>query len=212
MTFSARRRLMAGVLVGAALALAGCTVPGQPAPAGAAAAIEDTTISNEQVSELYNAWRDEAGQSTSRRSVVTLELLREPLRVAAEDLGLVYHRSHAEQQAGLLLRLQGVSTEPSEALIDAIESAHLLSSFAVTADLAEPLQDVIAQVEADAVTSPRTGDFSAELFNQSLDAAREQAVSLYNQGMPAWFVAFRTVNGFSVAGAEWLATDSSAIQ
>lgn len=212
MTFSARRRLMAGVLVGAALALAGCTVPGQPAPAGAAAALEDVTISNERVGELYSAWSTEAAQSTSRRSVVTLELLREPLLAQMEELEIGYHRSMAEQQATMLLQLQGLDSEPSEALVEAVEATFAVAVFALAPEQYEILGTVAAEVEAEAATSPRTGDFNAARFMASVDAAHEQAMSLANQGMPAWFVAFRTVNGFTIAGAEWLATDASISQ
>lgn len=212
MTFSARRRLIAGVLVGAALALAGCTVPGQPAPAGAAAAYEDVTILNEHVGELYSAWSTEAAQSTSRRSVVTVELLREPLLAQAEELEIPYHRSMAEQQAQLLLQLRGVDGAPSEALVDAVEGAFMIAVFALAPELHDILRGIAAQVEADAAISPRTGDFSAALFMDSVAVAHEQAVNLANQNMPAWFVAFRTVNGFTVAGAEWLATDAATAQ
>lgn len=208
MTFFAPRRVMAGVLVGASLVLAGCTVPGQPAPAGAAAAFEETTISNERVSEMYDAWRDEAGQSANRRSIVTLELMREPLLQAVEELGLNYHRSHAEQQAQMLLRLQGSTEAPSEALIDAAEAAYLVALFTMTPGVEDTLAIKAAHIEAEAATSPRTGNFSAERFIDSVEVSAQRADDLYAQGMPTWFIAFRTVNGFSVASAEWLASGS----
>lgn len=210
MTFSARRRILAGVLVGASLALVGCTVPGQPAPAGAAAVFENTTISNETVSAQYTAWQDEAAQVTTRRSVVTTELLREPLLELADELELTYHRSMAEQQARAVLQAQGLTGEPSEALVDAVEATFLVALFGLAPELKELLGAVAAQIEADAATSPRAGEFSAELFMNSVDAAHEQANGLYSQGVPVWFIAFRDVNGFAVAGAEWLATDVSA--
>ena len=209
MTFSARRRVMAGVLVGASLALAGCTVPGQPAPAGAAASFEETTISNERINEMSDAWRDEGGQSASRRSIVTLELLREPLLEATQELGLTYHRSHSEQQAQMLLRVQGSSEAPSEALVDAVEAAYLVASFAVTPEVSGTLELKAAHIEAEAATSPRTGEFSATQFMESVEMSTRQANDLYNQNMPTWFVAFRTVNGFTIAGADWLATGSA---
>lgn len=210
MTFSARRRLLAGVLVGAAIALAGCTVPGQPAPAGAAAAYEDTTISNQNVGALVAAWRDEGDQSTSRRSVVTLELFREPLLALTQEHDLPYHRSMAEQQAGLLLQMQGLPAEPSEELVDAVEAAFLMALFGLAPELEELLHGVATDIEDQAATSPRTGSFSAERFMESVERANNQASDLYGQGMPVWFVAFRNVNGFTVAGAEWLANDSAA--
>lgn len=212
MTFSARRRVLAGVLVGASLALAGCTVPGQPAPAGAAAAFENTTISNERIGELSDAWSVEGDQPTTRRSVVTLELLRVPLIEVIDELDLQYHRSMSKQQAGILLQMQGLEPKPSEELIDAVEGAFVLAIFASAPELHESLRAVADEVEAEAATSPRTGAFSADLFMQSLELAQGQANDLYAQGMPTWFVAYRSVSGFTIAGSEWLATNSAAAQ
>lgn len=212
MTFSARRRILAGVLVGASLALVGCTVPGQPAPAGAAAAFEDTTISNEAISAQLSAWQDEAGQAVTRRSVVTTELFREPLLEIVDELELTYHRSMAEQQARAVLQSQGLTGEPSEELVDAVEATFLVAVFALAPELKELLGAVAAQIEADAATSPRVGEFSAARFMASVDTAHEQANSLFNQNVPVWFIAFRDVNGFTVAGAEWLASDTDISQ
>lgn len=210
MTFSAHRRILAAVLVGAAFALGGCAVPGQPAPAGAAAAFEDTTISNETISSQYSAWRDEGDQGVTRRSVVTTELLREPLLQRAEEVGLQYHRSTAQRHAQVLLQMQGSKEAPSEALVDAFESALLVAHFALDPQLHATLAEVAQEIEAHAATSPRVGDFSAERFMASVDTAHQQANSLFSQNMPVWFIAFRNVNGFGLAGAEWFAADNVA--
>lgn len=207
MTFSARRRILAGVLVGASFALAGCTVPGQPAPAGAAAVYEDTTISNEAVSAQHAAWQDEASQATARRSVVTTELFREPLLELVDELELTYHRSMAEQQALALLQMQGLEDEPSEDLVDAVEATFLMAVFGLAPEMEEVLGQIAQDIEADAATSPRAGEFNAEQFMETIVSSREEANALYGQGMPVWFIAFRNVNGFTAAGAEWLATD-----
>lgn len=212
MTFSARRRILAGVLVGASLALVGCTVPGQPAPAGAAAAFENTTVSNETVSAQLSAWQDEAGQMTTRRSVVTTELFREPLLEMVDEFELNYHRSMSEQQARAVLQSQGLTGEPSEELVDAVEATFLVAVFGLAPELKELLAEVAAQIEADAATSPRVGEFSAARFMASVDTAHEQANSLFSQNMPVWFIAFRDVNGFTVAGAEWLASEDNISQ
>lgn len=212
MTLSARRRILAGVLAGASLALAGCTVPGQPAPAGAAATYENTTISNEIISAQMSAWQDEAGQVTNRRAVVTAELLREPLLEVVEELDLTYHRSMSERQARAVLQANGVTDEPSEAMVDAVEATFLVAVFGLAPELTDILLAVAAEVEAQAITSPRVGEFSAQRFVESLGVAHEQASTLASQEMPVWFIAFREVNGFTVAGAEWLASDAAVTQ
>lgn len=146
-------------------------------------------------------------QPTARRSVVTTELLREPLLEKVDELELPYHRTMTEQQAQALLQSHGITGEPSEALVDAVEGTFLVALFGLAPELKEVLADVAGQVEAEAATSPRTGEFSATRFMSSVETAHEQANVLYSQGMPVWFIAFRDVNGFTVAGAEWLATD-----
>lgn len=207
MNMSVRRRVLSGVLAGAALLLAGCAVPGQPAAPGAAAVIEGQTITNDRVQVLQEAWSDEAAAPASRRSVITLELMREPLIAATEQIGFDYHRTQAVQQAQLVLRMQGIQDEPSEAMVDAVEATFLLAAFTLLPEDTSVLQSVAEQVEADAETSARSGLFSAAEFMTSVQTAAQYATDEANQGSPVWFVKFNTVNGFTAPDLPWLATE-----
>lgn len=207
MKMSVRHRALSGVLAGAAVLLAGCAVPGQPAAPGAAAALEGEALTNERVTTLQTAWSDEAAEPAGRRNVITLELMREPLLAATDQIEYEYHRSQAEQQAELVLRVQGIESEPSEALVDAIEASFLLAAFTLLPEDTSVLQSVAEQVEAEAVTNSRTGDFSAAAFMESAATAVQIATDEANQGSPVWFVNFNNVNGLTATDAPWLATE-----
>ncbi|MFW2512180.1 hypothetical protein ACNI3K_00185 [Demequina sp. SO4-13] len=207
MKMSVRHRALSGLLAGAALLLAGCAVPGQPAAPGAAAVVEGETLSNERVSTLQAAWEDEAAAPAGRRNVITLEMMREPLLAATDEIGFDYHRTQAEQQAQLVLTTQGIQSEPSDALVDAIESAFLMAAFTLLPEDMSALQAVAEQVEADAVTNSRSGDFSAEAFMQSAQQAVEIATAEANGGSPVWITSYNVVNGLTATDSPWLATE-----
>ncbi|GMA35000.1 hypothetical protein [Demequina litorisediminis] len=73
MTESRRRRALGAAVLGSALLLAGCAVPGQEGSPGVAAASEQTTLTSARVAELYDAWAFEAHKPIPRDQVVTLE-------------------------------------------------------------------------------------------------------------------------------------------
>ncbi|MFW7414488.1 hypothetical protein [Demequina sp. SO4-18] len=204
---SVRNRAFGGVLAGAALLLTGCAVPGQPAAPGAAAVVEGVTLSNDRVSMLQDAWDEEAAAPAARRSVITLEMMREPLLAATGEIDYQYHRTQAEQQAMVVLRTQGIQDEPSDAMVDAIEGAFLLAAFTLLPEDLSALQSVAEQVEADAVTNSRSGDFDADAFIASVLQAVEIATAEANGGSPVWFTSFNAVNGLTAADSPWLATE-----
>lgn len=207
MKMSIRHRALAGVLAGAAVLLAGCAMPGSEGAPGTAAAFEGRVISNERVTTLQDVWRDEAGSSASRNNVVTLELMREPLIVATDQIGFDYHRSQARQQAQLVMRVQGVDAEPSEDLVDAMESAFLLAAFTLLPEDTSVLESVAQQVEEEAAVSPRSGEFSAAVFLTSAQSAMDAATAEANQGSPVWVVSFSSVTGMVPPDAPWLASE-----
>lgn len=207
MLMSVRHRALSGALAGAALLLAGCAVPGQAGAPGTAAAFHGEALTNDRVTQLQEAWQDEAAAPASRRNVITLELMREPLAAATDQIGYEYHRSQAEQQAELVLQTQGIEDEPSEALVDAMEASFLIAAFTLLPEDTSVLQSVAEEVEADAATSQRSGQFSAEAFMTTAAQAVQVATQEANAGSPTWVVNFNTVNGLVPADAPWLATE-----
>ncbi|WP_084105962.1 hypothetical protein [Demequina sp. NBRC 110056] len=202
-----RRRSLAAALAGTAIVLTGCSVPGQPAAAGVAAELDDVTITNEQVAELSDAWVYDIGSPANRRQVLTMELMREPLKAATDEIDLTYNRSQAQIQAEGLLELQGVSGAPSEELVDAVEGALMLAAFTVIPEDTSAIQAVAEQVEADAVTNARTGSFSADAFMASLTETAAKATAAAQQGQPAWFLEFNDVVGLVDQDASWLVSE-----
>lgn len=206
---AARRRAMVAALAGAALLMTGCAVPGQEGRPGSAVEFHDSgrdAITNARVAELSDAW-DEAGVTLNRRQIITLELLREPLRDAASDIGLQYSRSTMESQAQLLLQTQGAEGEPSEALVDNVEAAFLLAGFTFLPQDSSVLHAIAAQIEDDAVLSIRSGDFTADQLIASVAEVAPAAADLANQGQPVWFVALGSVDGMTDIDTPWVASE-----
>jgi hypothetical protein len=202
-----RRHALAGVLAGSTLVLTACAVPGQPANPGTAARLDDTVITNAQVSDLYDVWLEDIGAPANRRQVITLELMRQPLIDAADQVDFDYSRSLARTQAQSLLDFKGITSDPSEAMIDAVEGSILLAAFTVLTEDTSVIESVAAQVEADAITSARTGTFSADAFMQSLDLTTQKASEAAQQGQPTWFLEFNDVVGLLEPDVPWVVSE-----
>ncbi|WP_144276293.1 hypothetical protein [Demequina sp. NBRC 110053] len=200
-----RRSLVAAVC--GALVLAGCAVPGQPAPAGVAAELDGVQLTNSEVTALSDAWLEDIGAPADRRQVITLEMMREPLLAATDQIDLEYTRSQSRQQAEALLELQGVTTEPSEEMVDAVEGALMIAAFTVLPADTSVIQSVAEQVEADATTNARTGSFSTDAFMESLVVTAEKAAAAAQQGQPAWFLEFNDVVGLTEPDASWIVSE-----
>ena len=202
-----RRRAIAGALAGSALLLAGCAVPGQPAAAGTAAELDGVVLTNDHVSELYDVWIEDIGAPANRRQVITLELMRGALLDATDQIDFDYTRSISRAQAEGLLELQGVTDDPSEDLIDAVEASLLIAAFTVLTEDTSVIASVAQQVEADAVTNARTGTFSADAFMQSLEITAQKATAAAQEGQPSWFLEFNDVVGLVESDSPWIVSE-----
>ncbi|WP_297083980.1 hypothetical protein [uncultured Demequina sp.] len=201
------RRAAAGAVAGSALLLAGCAVPGQPGQAGTAAEVDGTVITNQQVSDLYDVWLEDIGSPANRRQVITLEMMREPLAARADEIEFEHVRAQARAQAEGFLSLQGSTAEPTEEMVDAFEGALLLAAFTVLPEDTSVIESVAHEVEASAVTSGRTGEFSADAFMQSLTVTAEKAVAAAQQGVAAWFLEYNDVVGLVEPDSPWIASE-----
>lgn len=201
------RRALAGAVAGSALLLAGCAVPGQPVAPGAAAELDGTTLTNERVSTLYDVWLEDIGAPANRRQVITVELMRQALLEETDQIDFAYARSVSRQQAEALLEINGVTGDPSEDLVDAVEGSLLIAAFSVLTEDMSVIQSVAEQVEAEAVTSPRTGTFSAAAFMQSLTVTAEKATAAAQQGQPSWYLEFNDVTGLVEPDSPWIVSE-----
>lgn len=201
------RRAIAGAVAGSALLLAGCAVPGQPAQAGTAAVLDGTVLTNDRVSTLYDVWIEDIGNPANRRQVITIELMREPLAAATDQIDLDYTRSQSRAQAQAILDLQGATGEPSEEMVDAVEGALLLAAFTVIPEDTSVIAGIAQEVEAEAVTNPRTGTFSADAFMASLVETGQRATAAAQQGVPSWFLEFNDVVGLVESDSPWIVSE-----
>lgn len=196
----ARTRLV--VAAALALALAGCAVPGQGAPAGTAAEYQGTTVTNEQIDATFASWVQGTNGAlvASRDEVTTMELLREDLLAACEERGTPIHFADAERLAQQWFVGLGVTTPPSEDFVRSFQSQFALAVLAFDGGDDE-LRAIIESVAEHAAVSPRNGQIDVEGFLASVENAK--ATATQQQLGAQSFVPFQHVNAFSDADASW---------
>lgn len=207
MTHPRLRRLLTASVTAAALVLAGCAVPGQEGAPGVAAQYDGRTVTNERVNEVHQAWvTDTEGVSvpSQRRSIITIEVIGPRAIAAAEEAGFPISDSEATAFAEQWIDAAEVDREPSPALV---ETVHAIFAIAVLAVLGSEddftiLREIVAEVESEAVFSPRAGEFSSDLFFQSINDSIDQAIS--QQLGPLFFTPFLNVNGLAEPAAPWI--------
>lgn len=202
-----RRRAAVGAFAAGALILTGCTVPGQEGAPSTAVEYEGATITNERVSDLYNAWTQEGHANITRRGVATLEVLREPMLDHVLDAGLGYSRDGIEDLAAQLKTNAGVEGAPSDEFVDGLESAYLLGLLSLTDQTGEQIRAIATDVEESAVASPRTGDFSTSELVSTVGLVSPAATNRINANDPGWVLEFSGVNAFVEPDADWIASE-----
>lgn len=196
-----RSRLAVAAL--GALALAGCAVPGQAAPAGTASEYQGNTVTNAQVDATFLAWAQETdGQLVSTRNeVLTMELLHDSLLAACAAQDTPIHTADMQRIAQEWFNVMGIADEPSDDFIRSFESQFALAVLSISgADAA--LREVIESAAESAAVSPRSGEIDVEGFLASVDAAKT-AASTQQLGAQS-YIPFQHVNAFSDASTSWI--------
>ncbi|WP_062078000.1 hypothetical protein [Demequina globuliformis] len=207
MTIPRRRRALAAALAGTAVVLTGCAVPGQDGSPSTAVSYQDTDISNERVSDLYTAWTSQGHVSVTRRGVLTLEVMREPMLDNLERLGIQYSRDYMEDLAAELMRSEAVEGQPTEELVDGVEAAYLMGAYGLADTTGTLLPEIAQSVEDEAVTSTRTGDFSEAELITTLNLVMPSASNRLNMSDPLWITEFTGVNAFVEPDEDWIASE-----
>ncbi len=214
-----RLRLTFAALAATVLALSACAVPGQPANPGTAAILGNHEVTNQQLDRISQAWvEDTHGLQVppSRRHILTVELMRPHLEQALVELGfevdgeaaasqwLAYVQARG-QQAGAPQAELIVPEQPSPELVNSVMAYAALAIIAWTEPDHERLRAIAEDVEANAVLSPRSGQFSAELFVEEL--RRAEASVLAQQLQVVFYTEYQNVNGFVDTERDWLERD-----
>jgi hypothetical protein len=186
-----------------ALALAGCAVPGQDAPAGAASVYEGTTVTNSQVDAAFSAWSDDTdgALSMSRDEVLTMELLHDDLMAACIERGTPIHTSDATRLAQAWFEGLGLTSTPSDEFVRTFESQFALTVLALD-EGDDTLTKIINSAKDNAVVSPRSGEIDVDAFLASVEAARTTATQ-EELGQQS-YLPFQHVSAFSDANASWI--------
>ncbi|MFV0633800.1 hypothetical protein [Demequina sp.] len=202
-----RRRYLLGALAGSAVMLTGCAVPGQPVAANIAAERGDMVLTNQEVDALADAWTFATDREISRREIISLELLREPLAAATDQIGFDYTRSDARLYAEMLMEEKGETGEPSEELIDVMEGSLLVAAFTVLPTDLSAITAVAQDVEADAVTDTRAGSFEADGYIELLSQVATIATNAASAGETYWFLLFAGAPGLYDEDVAWIASE-----
>lgn len=184
-----------------ALALAGCAVPSQDIPPGAAFTYDGKTVTNAEIDAIYQAWvYDTQGKDApNRRQVLTIEAVREEALAAAqpfiEDGTISLNDAEAVRVAEAWLGFLGLNdAEPSPEMAHAAQGIFALALVAYTDPDGSVIRGIGERVEARVQGSPRSGTFDADVFAQSVLDAMTAAQS---QDLQAFsFTALQNVNGF----------------
>jgi len=190
----------AAVVALLALALAGCMVPGETLPPGAAFSYDGEVTTNAQVDTTYRAWVDdtENKDNPNRRQVMTLEALHEPAIAAAkpflEDTEITLSEEEAQQLADQWLSFLGLHKTASPEVARTAQTAYAIAIVAYSDTDGSALRELAEEAAASIEGSPRAGVFDADAFIASVYGAAEAA---QNQDLQMFFyTAFQNINGF----------------
>ncbi|WP_061963766.1 hypothetical protein [Demequina aurantiaca] len=197
-----RSRLVVAAI--AALALAGCAVPGQGAPAGTATEYQGATITNADVDATFTAWAQETQGAliSSRDEVLTMELLHDDLLAACAERGTPIHSADSKRLAQQWFEGLGIAAEPSDDFVYAFESQFAIAVLAIDGGDAE-LKTIIENAAANAKVSPRNGEISVDAFLASVADAKGTAEQ--QQLGAQSYIPFQHVNAFVDADSSWVA-------
>ncbi len=202
-----RAHIVLAAVVASVLVLAGCAVPGQAGAPGVAATYRGVTYDIADVTAYESALGELHITATSSKAL-TLRVLGGPIVELAKQHGFQYTPEQAASDASLWATL-GDPTQPVETSAEAKDIAttaraieYLLST---STESVTALVDLAKSAEAEIVTSPRFGSFSAQAFGNTLAAAAQTYTDQSVDLGPIRFALFGQVNGFGTDPADWIA-------
>lgn len=198
------KRSLAALAAVAAVTLAACAPPGQDGAPGVAATYGDVTVTNARLGDIVEAWALDTDGSdiANRRQALTIDLLRDDLLAAADELGYPIHRAVAEEYAQQWIFLKGASGEPSPEVIDATQGVLALTVVVGADPTLVTLAELSDRVAESVVVSPRNGVYSTAALIDSVNAAMTSA---QQQDLGQFgFTEFQNVSAFMDEDRDWL--------
>lgn len=184
-----------------ALALAGCSVPGQTLSPGTAYSRNGVEVSNAHIDEIYQAWVTSSNYqlNPNRLQIMVMDALRDPaIDIVVElepEAEVLFTDENATFFAKQLLAVKGVEGEPDPLMVESVKSAMAVSLIVYTDPDGTYIQRLAEDLEASVEGSPRAGSFDAELFYSSLSKAM-QAVETQRLPLELAYVEFYRLDGF----------------
>ncbi|MDN4474105.1 hypothetical protein [Demequina zhanjiangensis] len=199
--FSDKRRVsLAATAVLAASTLAGCAVPGQGDP-GVAAEGAGVTVTLEEV-QSYSEGLLDIGILDNADWALTLALFHDAAIDEAADLGMAW--SDDEIAADIEAWAEVIGYPDADTSPEAIEVTHTAKAIGFLATSEEGsafLSDMANELEADSVSSPRFGDFTAAAFFDSLSQAASSASDNVGTIGETVYVVFVAITGYADAAS-----------
>jgi hypothetical protein len=198
------RRLLAATMAATALSLAACAPPGQEGQPGVAAVYNGHTFTSGDLDAVQEVWiTGTDGNDVPRRDqILTLELIRESAIAAVRERGYALTDQEMAGYAERWLQFERVDADPTPELIDAVRGVYAVAALVALDPDLQVLYGIALDVEEKVLLSPRSGRFSADTFMQSVEAAREAAVS--RELGAFFFVEFQHVNGLERVETPWI--------
>ena len=199
-------RSRAAVLGAAAvmLTLTACAPPGQPGKPGVAATYEDTSVTNVNVDDIYQAWlTDTQGNDVAnRRQILTIELLRKDLLAKCDELGYPIPWATAKSYANQWIQFTGVNGTASDDMILSTQGVLALYVVASADPSLATLKEISDNVAKTAVVSPRSGVYSTDALLSSVRAAGKAAED-QQLGSQFSFTEYQNVTAFADENRSW---------
>ncbi|WP_084075098.1 hypothetical protein [Demequina sp. NBRC 110052] len=193
---SVKRRLIAAVAVAASLALSACAPGNGVVAQGAGVSVTTADVSH------FSDGLDGLAVVADQGWALTLAVIEDAVVTEASDAGYAWSDDElAEDVAGWFSAIGYEPAVPDEAVFDAIRTAKSLGYLASTEDGSAFIAELAAELETDLDTSPRYGDFSAQLFLDSVTSAAQTAEENVNSIGSSVYVVFVAVSGYDLTTA-----------
>lgn len=193
------------------LALTGCAVTGQPAGPSVVAEWNGVTVTTADVAAYSEAF-DALDAPADPGAIVTMLLLKPTVDQLAADNDLLYSDAELDSDAQMwIAAAAGEQVPVTDTMRDAVRQTKSVWDLVNTPDAALPIVDVANTIQAEAVSSPLIGDFSATQWATTINNAYTSATNQQAVLGPVAYLELRNTSGYTPnAQQSWMVGEQPA--
>jgi hypothetical protein len=193
------------------LALSACAVTGQPANPGTAATYDGQTVTSEEVAAWGTAQTD-MGLRYDPGAVLTLMLLRPALEAEAELQGMVFGEDDMRMEAKMWMAANNAEVvDPTADMIELVTTVRMVYAVLSTEGGSEAVSEALFGIEARANVSPMYGEFSKDVFVESVGAQLTEMQDESQRLGELSYMVFRELTGFDATSQrDWMVDEAPA--